>query len=125
MERAPLRNAGCVVTSSTRSEPMYTTRPSRSDSRCSLPLLSIVVNLVKDAAATGRERAVVYARRPASIGRREALLAALALPVVAHHEVALHDVDLFPMVVHERFGGERARLDLEEPGAATPLRFFV
>src|SRR5688572_16603599 len=121
MDRAPLRNAGCVVTSLTRSEPMYTTRPSRRDSRCSLPVLSIVVNLVQDAAAAGGERAVVHARRPAGVGRREALLPALALLVVSDDEIALHHVHLFPVVVHEWLGGERARLDLQQPRAAAFL----
>src|SRR5687768_11222610 len=125
MERAPLRNAGCVVTSSTRSAPIYTTRPSRSDSRCSLPLFSIIVNLVKDAAAARGERAVVHTRRSAGVSRREALLSALALLVVADHEVALHDIDLFPVIVHEGLGGERAGLDLEQPRAAALLRFLV
>src|SRR6185295_4211879 len=101
---------------------MYTTRPSRSDSRCSAPVLSIVVDLVQDAAAAGGERAVVHARRAAGVGGREALLPALALLVVADHQVALHHVHLFPVVVHERLGGERAGLDLEQPGAAA---FFV
>src|SRR5688500_5799025 len=119
MERAPLRNAGCAVTSSTRSEPMYTTRPSRSDSRCSAPVFSmVVVDHVQDAAAPRGERPVVHARRPAGVGRGERLLAALALPVVADHEIALHHVDLLPVVVDERLGGERPRLDLQLPRAA-------
>src|SRR6185436_12627536 len=104
---------------------MYTTRPSRSDSRCSAPVLSIVVNLVQDAAAAGSERAVVHAGRAARVGRREALLAALALLVVANHQVALHHVDLFPVVVHERLGGERTGLDLQQPRAAAALVFLV
>jgi hypothetical protein len=89
------------------------------------PVLSIVVNLVKDAAAAGSERAVVHARRPAGIGRRDALLAAFALLVVADHEVALHDVDLFPVVVYERLGRERTGVDLEEPRAAALLVLLV
>src|SRR5687768_10856113 len=104
---------------------MYTTRPSRSDSRCALPVFSIVVNLVQDAAAPRGERAVVHPGRPAGVGRREALLAALAVLVVADHQVALHDVNLFPMVVHEGLGGERPRLDLQQPGAAALLALFV
>src|SRR5688572_23112348 len=101
---------------------MYTTRPSRSDFRCSFPLLSmarslVVMDLVQDAAAARGERAVVHARRPAGIGRRECLRAALALLVVAHYEVTLHHVDLFPVVMHEGLGGKRARLDLEQARA--------
>src|SRR5688500_15665672 len=85
----------------------------------------VVVDLVQDAAAAGGERAVVHARRPAGVGGREALLAALALLVVAHHEVALHHVDLLPMVVDEGLGGESAGLDLQEPRAAAGLRLLV
>src|SRR3954468_3390671 len=105
-------------------------RPSRSDSRCSAPVFSmtrglVVMNLVQDAAALGSEWAVVRARRAAGVGRREALLAAAALRIVADDEVALHDVDLFPVIVDEGHGGERARLDLQEPCAASALRLFV
>src|SRR5678815_659853 len=95
------------------------------DSRCCAPLLSIVVDLVEDAAAAGGERAVVHARRPAGIGRGEALLPALALLVVADHEVALHHIDLFPVVVHEGLGGERAGIDLQQPRAAALLVLLV
>src|SRR5918996_4837397 len=123
MERAPLRNAGCAVTSSTLSEPMYTTRPSRSDSRCSLPVLSmtgglVVVDLVQDAAALGSERAVVHAGRPAGIGVGARGPPSLSLLVVADDEVALHHVHLFPVVVDEGLGGERARIDSEKARAA-------
>src|ERR1043166_8938470 len=122
MERAPLRKPGCVVTSSTRSEPMSTTRPSLRDSRCSFPLFSmaralsrissrglVVMHLVQDAAALGGERTVLHARRTAGVGRGEGLLAAAALRVVADDEVAVHDVHLLPVVVHERLGRICAR----------------
>src|SRR6185503_6794869 len=108
------------------------TRPSLSDSRCSAPVFSmvrprgfVVVDLVEDASALGGERAVVHARRPAGIGRRDALLAAAALRVVADDQVAVHDVHLFPVIVHERLGRERARLDLQQPRAAALLRLLV
>src|SRR4029077_10400994 len=41
MVRAPLRKAGCAVTSSTRSAPIWTTRPSRMRSSLSLPVASM------------------------------------------------------------------------------------
>src|SRR5258706_11908551 len=59
--------------------------------------------------------------RPAGIGRREALLAAAPLHVVADDEVALHHVHLFPVIVDERHGRKRTRLDLQEPRAAALL----
>src|SRR5438552_1337493 len=105
-------------------------RPSRSDSRCSAPVFSmargfVVVNFVKNAAALGRERAVMHARRTAGIGRREGLLAAASLRVVADDQVAVHNVDLFPVIVHEGLGRKGAGLDLEEPRAAAFLRRLV
>src|SRR5687767_15825364 len=112
---------------------MYTTRPSRSDSRWSLPVFniarsfrySVIVHFMQDAAAARGERAVVNARRAAGVSRREALLAALALLVVTHHQVALHQVHLLPMVVHERLGRECAGLDLQQPGAAAALVLLI
>src|ERR1043166_6255630 len=92
---------------------------------CLLPRGFVVVNLVEDAAALGREGAVVHARWPAGIGRREALLAATALRIVADDEIALHHVDLFPVIVDERLLGEGARLDLEQPRAAAGLLRLV
>src|SRR3954470_1761395 len=126
LQRAALRNAGCVVTSSTFSAPMYTTRPSRNCLRCSLPFFStVVVDFVEDAAPMRGERSVPHAGRPAGVGGREALLTALPLLVVADDQVALHDVHLLPMVMHERLGGKRARVDLEESRAASLLRLLV
>src|ERR1700747_727474 len=102
------------------------TLPSFSDSRCSFPVFSIVVvDLVKNAPASGCERTVAHARGAAGVGRGEALLAALARGVVADDQVALYDVHLFPVVVHERLGGERARLDLQQARAAAALAFLV
>src|SRR5216684_8173586 len=80
---------------------------------------------MQDAAAPGRERPVVHAGRPAGISGCKALLAALALLVVADHQIALHHVHLLPMIVHERLGGERSRLDLQEPRAAALLAGFI
>src|SRR5688572_27902748 len=64
-------------------------------------------------------------RRTAGVGRREALLPALTLLVVADHEVALHYIDLFPVIVHKGLGGESAGLDLEKARATALLRFLV
>src|SRR5712692_4700553 len=85
----------------------------------------VVVDLVKNAPASGCERTVVHAGRPAGIGGCEALLAALAPLVVAHHQVALHQVDLFPVIVHERLAGKSVGLDLQQPGAAAELVLLV
>src|SRR5437868_3659592 len=90
-----------------------------------LPGSLVVMDLVEDAAALGGERAVVRARRPTGVGGRKTLLAAAALRIVADDEIALRDVDLLPVVVHERLGGVRAGLDLEESRAAAALFHFV
>src|ERR1700752_2252096 len=105
-------------------------RPSRSDSRCSFPVLSIprgfvIVNFVEDAAVARSEGAVVHAGRAAGVGRGEGLLAALPLPVVSDNEIALDHVDLLPVVVHERLGGEGAGLDPEKARAAAALARLV
>src|SRR3989442_80400 len=85
----------------------------------------VIVDLVEDAAALGGERPVVHARRAAGVGRREALLATAALRIVADDEVAVHHVDLFPVIVHEGLGGKRAGLDLQEARAAALLPRLV
>jgi hypothetical protein len=81
----------------------------------------VVVDLVQDAAVLRGEGAMVGARRPARIGIGEALLAALALLVVADDEIALDDVDFFPVVVNEGLGGERSGVDPQEPRATAAL----
>src|SRR5947208_3459103 len=85
----------------------------------------VVVDLVQDAAALGGERAMMYARRPAGVGRREGLFAAAPLRVVADDEVALHHVHFLPVIVHEGLRRVRAGLDLEEPRAAAVLIHLV
>src|SRR3954470_19199378 len=67
----------------------------------------------------------MHAGRPAGVGRREGLLAAATLLVVADDQVPLHDIHLLPVIVHERLGGVRARLDLQEPRAAAALIHLV
>src|SRR5439155_7544010 len=89
------------------------------------PALIVVVDLVEQAPALRLERSVVDARRPAGIGRRVEGLAALSLRIIADNEVARDQVDLFPMVVHERRRGVDARLDAQKPGAAAHLPALV
>src|ERR671923_803785 len=79
----------------------------------------VVVDLVEHAAALGLERAVVDPRRPAGIGRRVEGFAAFALRIVADDEIAGNQIDLLPMVVHERRGREDAGLDPQETGTAS------
>src|SRR5436305_3036103 len=67
----------------------------------------------------------MHAGRPAGVGRLEGLLAAATLLVVADDQVPLHDIHLLPVIVHERLGRVRARLDLQEPRAAAAFIHLV
>src|SRR5262245_13332496 len=87
--------------------------------------LVVIMNLVQQAAAVGFERPVMDAGRPARIGRRLDALATLAVLVVADDEVAGDQVDLLPMVVHERCGGVGPRLEPQQPRAASHLAGLV
>src|SRR5262249_34591901 len=87
--------------------------------------LVVIVNVVQKAAALRPERPVIGARRPASVCRCVERLAALALRVVAHDEVAGNEIDLFPMVMHERGGGIDAGIEAQEPRAASHLAALV
>src|SRR5215475_15609744 len=80
--------------------------------------LVVVVERIQQAAAVRLERPVVNARRPAGIGRGVEPFATLSLRVVADDEVARDQIDLLPMVVHERRGGVDARIEAQQPGAA-------
>src|SRR5262245_46803985 len=87
--------------------------------------LVVIVNLIEEAAALRLERAVVDARRPAGIGGRVERFAAFALLIVADDEIAGDQIDLLPMVVHERRGGEDTGLDAQETGAAAHFARLV
>src|SRR6202011_3171519 len=73
--------------------------------------LVVIVNLIEQAAALGLEWPVMDARRPAGIGRRLERLATLSCLVVADNEIALDDIHLLPVIVHERRRGVGGRLE--------------
>src|SRR3569623_1926060 len=87
--------------------------------------LVVVVDLVQHAAFVGPERAVIGTRRPARIGRRLERLTAFALVVVADDEIALEQVNLLPVIVHERRGGVDAGLETQQPRSAAHLVLLV
>src|SRR5215510_11910615 len=102
--------------------------PSASSFRSALCLflaLVVVVELIEQAAAVRLERPVVNARRPAGLGRGVECSAALSLRVVADDEVARDQIDLLPMVVHERRGGVDAGIEAQQAGTATHLAALV
>ncbi len=83
------------------------------------------MDLVEHAAVLRLERAVNGAGRAASIGRGRERFAAFALLVIADGEIAGQEIDLLPVVVHERRGGVDARVEAQQPRAATHLLFLV
>src|SRR5262245_20931459 len=87
--------------------------------------LVVVMDLEQHTAALGLERAVIHARRAARIGRGFERLAALAGGVVADDEVAGHQVDLLPVVVHERRCSVDAGIEAQKPRAAAHLAGLV
>ena len=80
------------------------------------------MQLEHDTTRLGCEGSVEDPRRPTGVRGREELLTSLAVSVVAYNEIALDEVHLFPMVVHERLGGERAWRD---PKQTTPAAGFI
>src|SRR5215831_19296224 len=79
------------------------------------------MDLEEEAAAVRFKRAVHRAGRAAGIGARRIVLAAPALPVVADCQVALHEIHLLPIVVHEGFGRVDAGLKAQQSRAAAAL----
>src|SRR5262252_3784317 len=90
-----------------------------------LAALVVVVDLVQHAALVRLERAVMGAGRPAGIRRRHEAFAALALRVVADDQVALEEIDLLPVVMHEWRRGVDAGLEAQQPRAAAHLLRLV
>src|ERR1043165_1876817 len=84
-----------------------------------------IMDLEQRAAAVRLERPVRRAGRPARIGAGREILAALALRIVADGEVAVQQIDLFPVFVDERVGGVDPRLEAEQARAAAGPRFLV
>src|ERR1700733_14972663 len=65
------------------------------------------------------------AGRTAGIGTGPEILAAGAARIVADGEVALDQIDLFPIIVDEGLGRVDARLEAQEPCAAAGLLRLV
>src|SRR4051794_11235841 len=83
------------------------------------------MDLEQRAAAVRLERAVRRAGRPTRVGAGRKILAALALRIVAHGEVAVQQVDLFPIFVDEGIGGVDPRLEAQQARAAARPGFLV
>ena len=65
------------------------------------------------------------AGRPTGIGRRRKRVTAGPGGVVADDQLTGQQVHLLPMVMHERGGGVDARIEAQQPGAASHLAGLV
>src|SRR5262249_15620235 len=63
--------------------------------------------------------------RTAGIGGAGELLSAPAPGIIADDQVAGEQIDLFPILVHKRFGRVRAGGDPQQPGATALLVLFI
>src|SRR5438270_13147995 len=83
------------------------------------------MDLVKQTAAARFEWSVDRTGRAASIGARGKALAALPRGVVADRQIALDQIDLFPIFVDERLGREHPRREPQQAGSAAAAALFV
>src|SRR5262249_13326271 len=77
------------------------------------------------AAALGLERPMVNPGRPARISGRLERLPAVAGRVIADDEIAGHEIDLLPVIMHEWCGRVDAGIEAQQPRAAAHLARLV
>src|SRR5215211_6614742 len=85
----------------------------------------VVMHLQQQAAGFRPEGSVLGARRATGVGERVKRRAAVSLRIVADGEIARDKKHLFPIVMHERFCREDARLKAKQAGAAAALAGLV
>src|SRR5438105_14717980 len=78
----------------------------------------VIVNLEQQTAAIRLERTVHRAGRPAGIGAGREILAAPTLGIVADRQIALDEIHLFPIIMHEGLGRVDSGLEAQQPRAA-------
>src|SRR5262249_54019672 len=83
------------------------------------------MDLVEETAAVRFERAMNRAGRAAGIGSGGKALAALPHRIVADRQVAVDQVDLFPIFMDEGFGREDAGREPQQPRAAAAAPVLV
>src|ERR1700730_11210351 len=83
------------------------------------------MDLVEETDAVRPEGPMDRARRPAGIGAVREILAAPALGIVAHRQVTLDQINLFPILMDERFRREHAGRKAQEAGAASASPVLV
>src|SRR6266851_422526 len=90
-----------------------------------ITLLRVIMDFEEQAAAVRLERTVHGPRRTAGIGARGKAFAPLAFRVVADRQIALDQVDLFPVFVNKGRGGEDMRRETQKArAAAAPARLI-
>src|SRR5260370_16790117 len=83
------------------------------------------MDLVQEPAAVRFERCVQGAGRAAGVGAGEEALAALPRAIVADRQIALDQIDLFPIFVHERLRCEHPRRKPQQAGSTAVAALFV
>src|SRR3546814_205369 len=85
----------------------------------------IVMNFEQQASPVRLERAVIDARRAAGVGRRDKLLAAIALLVISDRQVARQEKDFLPIIVDKGRRRKNAGLKAEEASPASAPVFRI
>ena len=83
------------------------------------------MQLEQEAPRFGLERAVSGTWGPACVGVRTVFRSAPAFLVIADDQIARYEVNLFPVVVHERLGGVYARRKAQVTRAKAALVLLV
>src|SRR6266567_2564023 len=87
--------------------------------------LRVIMDLEEQAAAVRLERTVHGPGRTAGIGAGRKALAALAFGIVADGQIALDQVDLFPVFVNKGRGGEDLGRETQEARTAAAPALLV
>src|SRR5712691_814524 len=87
--------------------------------------LRVIMDFQEQAAAVRFERTVHGPRRTAGIGSRREAFAALAFGVVADRQIALDQIDLFPVFVDKGRGREHIGRETQEARAAAAPAFLI
>src|SRR5258708_34325531 len=85
----------------------------------------VVVKLEQHAAFLRSEGAMANPGRPAGVGVWSKGRRARSVLRIIGGEVPRDQIDLFPIVVHERHGGARARLESKETRPVSHLVVFI
>src|SRR5690606_20417002 len=85
----------------------------------------VVVKLQEETSTYRLERPVRSPRRAACIRERIEPLSAAPTCIVSDPEIALHQENLFPVLVHERLRGVESGRESKQTGAEPPARLLI